>query len=107
MPDGAAPASTLWLVVAGLILSGCASLGPIDPMTDTTFSLEADGRSFSYVGLAESSYDLKTKEADRLAVLRKWMDMKGACRGGYTTTARREEKRPNGTYDIYYLGQCT
>jgi hypothetical protein len=89
-----------------LALSACQALQPIDPMQETKFTAEPDGRTFNYVGFAENTYSKRTKEPERLAILERWLRQNAMCRAGYKITAKRDEKRPTDAYNIYYAGRC-
>jgi hypothetical protein len=104
---GAARSGRLTLpVVCGLALAGCSTLQPIDPMAETRFSAGPDGRTFSYVGYAEGPYALRTKEAERIAILERWLSQGRLCPSGYKIVAQRSEKRPTGAFNVYYSGTC-
>jgi hypothetical protein len=96
----------LVLMLCSLVVAGCEALRPIDPMTETRFSAGSDGRTFSYVGYAEGPYALRTKEAERIVILERWLSQSQLCSAGYKITAQRSEKRPTGAFNVYYTGTC-
>jgi hypothetical protein len=96
----------LVLVLCGAPAAGCGALRPIDPMTETRFTAGSDRRTFSYVGYAEGPYALRTKEAERIAILERWLGQSQLCSAGYKITAQRSEKRPTGAFNVYYAGTC-
>jgi hypothetical protein len=96
----------LVLVLCGAPAAGCGALRPIVPMTETRFTAGSDRRTFSYVGYAEGPYALRTKEAERIAILERWLRQSQLCSAGYKITAQRSEKRPTGAFNVYYAGTC-
>jgi len=104
---GVARSARMLLPVAcGLALGACSTLQPIDPMAETRFTPGSDGRTFSYVGYAEGPYALRTKEAERIAILERWLGQSRLCPSGYKITAQQSEKRPTGAFNVYYSGTC-
>jgi hypothetical protein len=49
---------------------------------------------------------LRTKEAERIAILERWLGQSRLCPSGYKITAQQSEKRPTGAFNVYYSGTC-